>query len=457
MTAPAFTLPVEDARTPEDKLAEFRAIVRLKAGYVSSVLYGLVPYFVEGFGTMGVTPGLVHIIDPKWIMKFNEFQGAFLYMHEISHVIRDTPGRRGDRDQKLFNMAADIAINDDLIAAGWTPPGGEDAPLTSGACGFPKGLTAEEYYDLLFQREQKKPPPKGGGQKEQQPGGAPGGIDKKEADPDDPPHLCSGHCGGIAGNPGELESKLDQEVGRSSLDKKAIQRQALDDIRQAAAQGRGNMPAGFRSLIALDKKRSKIPWPRKMALILRRTTGQIQSGGFDFSISRPSHSSYARGIPRPGLIQQEPVVLFAEDTSGSMGQPQTKAARREARAIMLGLGIDKVWWLAVDAAVAAPPRLISVRDLERMPIHGGGGTDFRPAFDAAMKLRPRPDIIVYLTDGDGTAPEAAPAGVVVVWCVVPSYYNKRPAPWGHAVIMRQEGDENPYPQFEEDEDEEEDE
>lgn len=124
---------------------------------------------------------------------------------------------------------------------------------------------------------------------------------------------------------------------------------------------------------------------------------------------------------------------------------------------MLGLGIDKVWWLAVDAAVAAPPRLISVRDLERMPIHGGGGTDFRPAFDAAMKLRPRPDIIVYLTDGDGTAPEAAPAGVVVVWCVVPSYYNKRPAPWGHAVIMRQEGDENPYPQFEEDEDEEEDE
>jgi predicted metal-dependent peptidase len=121
---------------------------------------------------------------------------------------------------------------------------------------------------------------------------------------------------------------------------------------------------------------------------------------------------------------------------------------------MLGLGLDKVWWMDADAAVAAPPRQVSVRDLERLPIHGGGGTDFRPAFDAAMKLRPRPDIIVYLTDGDGTAPEAAPAGVVVVWCVVPSYYNKRPAPWGHAVIMRQEGDEKEYPQFDKDEDEE---
>lgn len=431
MTTPAFVLPTEEARTPEDKLAEFRAVVRLKAGFVSSILYGLIPYFIEGFGTMAVTPGLVHIIDPKWIMKFNEFQGAFLYMHEISHVFRDTAGRRGDRDQKIFNKAADIAINDDLIAAGWTPPGGEDAPLTSDTYGFPKGLTAEEYYDLLLQQEQNKP--------------------------HDPPHFCSGHCGGIAGNPGELESKLDQEVGRSQLDKKAIQRQALDDLRQAAAKNRGNMPAGLRALITLDKKRSKIPWPRKMALILRRTTGQIQSGGFDFSISRPSHSSYARGIPRPGLVQQEPTILFAEDTSGSMGQAQTKAARREARAIMLSLGIDKVWWLPVDAAVAAAPRLISVRDLERMPVHGGGGTDFRPAFDAAAKLRPRPDILIYLTDGDGTAPETAPPGMVVLWCIVASYYNKRPASWGHAVIMRQEEDKNEYPQFGDDEDDEDDE
>lgn len=457
MIAPAFTLPVEEAKTPEDKLAEFRAIVRLKAGYVSSVLYGLVPCFIEGLGTMGVTPGLVHIIDPKWIMQFNEFQGAFLYMHEISHVLRDTTGRRGGRDPDLFNQAADIAINDDLIAAGWTPPDGKNAPLTSGTHGFPKGLTAEEYYDLLLQRRQKKPPPKGGGQKEQQPSEAPGGTDKKEADPDDPPHLCSGKCGGIAGNPGELESKLDKEIGRSQLDKKAIQRQALDDIRQAAAQGRGNMPAGLRSLITLDKKKSKIPWYRKLASFLRRATGQVQSGGLDFSISRPSHSSYARGIPRPGLVQQEPVVLFIEDTSGSMGHPQLKTVRREARAIMLGLGLDKVWWMDADAAVAAPPRQVSVRDLERLPIHGGGGTDFRPALEAGLKLRPRPDIIVYLTDGDGTAPATAPPGVVVIWCIVPSYYNKRPASWGHAVIMRDEGDENAYPQFGDDEDEEEDE
>lgn len=438
-----FTLPAEEAKTPEDKISEFRAVVRLKAGYVSSILYGLVPHFEEGYGTMGVTPGLVHIIDPMWVMKFDMFQGAFLYMHEINHIIRDTHGRRGNRDRLLFNKAADIAINDDLIAAGWTPPTGEDAPLTSDRYGFPKGLSAEEYYDLLLQLQQQQPKENQGRKK---PGGA-----------NDTPHLCSGKCGGAAGNPSDLEEKLDREIGRSSIDKKAIQRQVMDDLRQYVAQGRGSLPAGLTSLIKIDKKKSKVPWRRKFRTYIQRTSGQIQSGGFDFSLSHPSRCSYARGIPRPGLIQQEPVVLFVEDTSGSMGHPQLKTVRREARAIMLQLGLDRVWWMDADAAVSAPPRQVNVRDLERLPIHGGGGTDFRPALEAGLKLRPRPDIIVYLTDGDGTAPATAPPGVVVIWCIVPSYYNKRPANWGHAVIMRQENDQNEYPQFADDEDEEDDE
>lgn len=452
-------LPVRETDDPWDKLAEFRAIVKIKAGYVSSVLFGLVPYFVAGLGTMGVTKGLVHIIDPVWIMQFNEFEGAFLYMHEINHVIRDTAGRCGTRDHELWNQAADIPINDDLIDTGWTAPTGANAPLIAETFGFPKGLSAEEYYDLLLQRrgqkqQQKKPGSKpgsgsGAGKKGGTTDGQGGG--KTAADPDDPPHLCSGHCGGTAGNPSELEEKIDAEVGRSAVDRKGIQRQAIDDLRQHFARGRGNMPAGLRSLLEMSKKKSRIPWRRKFSALVRRASGRIQSGGMDFSLTRPARGSYARGIPRPGLVQQEPVVLFIEDTSGSMGAVQLKTVRREARAIMLNIGIDRVWWMDADAAVSAPPRLVGVRDLERLPIHGGGGTDFRPALAAGMKLRPRPDIIVYLTDGDGTAPATPPPGVVVIWCIVPSYYNKRPAPWGHAVIMRDEEDDKEYPQFEDDE------
>jgi predicted metal-dependent peptidase len=427
----------QEASTPEDKCAEFRAIVKLKAGYVSSVLFGLVPYFVKDFGTMAVTKGLVHIIDPVWIMQFNEFEGAFLYMHEINHVIRATADRCGDRDHKIFNMAADIPINDDLIAAGWTPPQGANAPLRAATFGFPLGLSTEEYYDLLIKKKQKD---KG----------------KSPEDVAGRPHLCSGQCGGTAGNPSDIEEQADKEVGRSVLDRKGIQQQAIEDIRRHVGQGRGTVPAGLKSLLGAIKKKSKVPWRRKFASFLRRSSGKIQSGGMDFSLSRPSRGSYSRGIPRPGLVQQEPEIAFIEDTSGSMGVKQLKIARREARAVMASIGIEQVWWLDADAAVAAKPRRVGIRDLEHLPVHGGGGTDFRPAIETCLKLRPRPDIIIYLTDGDGVAPDVAPPGVTVIWCIVPSYYNKRPAKWGHAVIMRDEGDEREYSQFADEEDEDDD-
>jgi predicted metal-dependent peptidase len=70
-----------------------------------------------------------------------------------------------------------------------------------------------------------------------------------------------------------------------------------------------------------------------------------------------------------------------------------------------------------------------------MPINGRGGTDFAPALDAVIKLNPKPDICIYLTDGDGSAPETKPRDMEVIWCIVPSYYNTRPCSWGHLIVM----------------------
>jgi predicted metal-dependent peptidase len=412
--------------SPEEQLATWRAYTIVKAPYVQAILFGFVIVFVEGYGRIGITKNLVCVADPEWIMQFDEEEGGFIMMHEIGHVMRDTFGRLENRDPEMFNKAADIPDNQDLITSGWKAPKGPNAPLLPKTFDFPVGLSAEEYYELLKQK---------------------GGTKAKEKG-----HICGGMCGGIAGNPqGELEDKLDAEFGRGAIEKKAIIQQAIGDLKTYVEQGRGTVPGGLRSLLQISKKKSKIPWRRKFSTLLRKVGGRVQTGGADFSMARLSKSTYSRGIPRPGLIQQEPEIAFVEDTSGSMGKKQLQTARREASAVLRALGIDQAWWLDADAAVAAKPRRISVRDLATLPVHGGGGTDFRPALEACLKLRPKPDIIIYLTDGDGTAPEVPPPGVVVIWCIVPSYYNKRPASWGHAVIMRDEGDETEYPNLADDE------
>ena len=65
-------------------------------------------------------------------------------------------------------------------------------------------------------------------------------------------------------------------------------------------------------------------------------------------------------------------------------------------------------------------------------VHGRGGTDLRPPFEADVLDTVKPDVVVYFTDGYGPAPTQAPR-VSVVWCLTRE--GNRPAPWGRVVWM----------------------
>ncbi|MGB9372573.1 MAG: VWA-like domain-containing protein, partial [Jiangellales bacterium] len=45
---------------------------------------------------------------------------------------------------------------------------------------------------------------------------------------------------------------------------------------------------------------------------------------------------------------------------------------------------------------------------------GGGGTDMRAGIEAASRARPRPDVLIVLTDGYTPWPERPPAGMALV-------------------------------------------
>jgi len=58
-----------------------------------------------------------------------------------------------------------------------------------------------------------------------------------------------------------------------------------------------------------------------------------------------------------------------------------------------------------------------VRRASDIELVGGGGTDMRAGIAAAMALRPRPDLVIVLTDGETPWPERRPAARVVV-CLI---------------------------------------
>jgi predicted metal-dependent peptidase len=444
----------------EAKMAIARMILKNKVPYFASIFYGFVPTPVVGLNTMGVTKNLVLYYDPEWVVTCSPEELAGALIHECCHVAfrhcercealkESDPQFSGDDAGK----AADLTFNPLNREAGHPLPEGKG--IYPSDFGFPEGHTLEEYYEL-FKKNKQAPKPKESGKQQQEPkkeesqsgGGGSGGQEPPTQEPGKTPSksgsksLGHGSCGGIAGNPKPFEEELDSQFGRSPVEKMSIEQTVAQDIKEhVAAHGRGSVPADLIEAMkqVLDKK-SKIKWQKELDAILKKTSGRILSGGADFSLIRPSKRSYARGVLRPGLISQQPEVCIIHDTSGSMGEEQVKEAVVQTVAIFKSLGIEEAWYIQADTKVAIPEKRIRVRDmLKEIQFHGRGGTDFDAALRAAERLSPRPDIIIYITDGDGGA-TYQPKGMELVWCIVPSYYNQKPdVPFGHAIIITKEG------------------
>jgi predicted metal-dependent peptidase len=91
--------------------------------------------------------------------------------------------------------------------------------------------------------------------------------------------------------------------------------------------------------------------------------------------------------------------------------------------------------LAVDAAVQAVSRVRSAADVR---LGGGGGTDMVLGIAAAVASRPRPDLVVLLTDGETEWPPA-PTPVPLIAVVMGRAWERElppTPPWAVRVECR---------------------
>jgi predicted metal-dependent peptidase len=428
------------ADTTEDKISYARAAVVFAEPYFASIVHGFVYVAMPGIRTMACTAKMVLGYDPEWVTLATIDELTADIAHEVHHFMRKHFERAGTlNDPKLFNLAADLAINPDLRNAGYKLADDKSArPAVFPAhYGLPEGLSTEEYYVLL---QQKK-------------------AEGKLADKDDSDSgICFGHCGGIAGGADHesMSAALDAKEGRNEIEIKSICTRAAADIKHhIETRGRGRLPAHIAEFAQALIEEPHVRWQAELAHIIRNSNGRIQSGGEDFSMSRPSKRSFTRGLVRPGMIEHQPEVCIVRDTSGSMNAKQLTDCTRESYHIMRALGVDEVWYADADAAVAMPWKRVGPAFFRNLKdAHGRGGTSFIPAIEAAVKLSPRPDLLIYCTDGDGSAPKLPPQGMAVIWAIIMGGYARARAPahWGHTVIVSEDPKQRrakPLPPYEE--------
>jgi len=420
---------------------EWFAAGRIKAcflmPYFSSAVMGLVPYAVEGYGTLGVTARAVLIWDPELAKTWTVENLAWVLLHEVGHYLREHAARRerAAAEPYLWNLAGDAEINDDLIAANAKFPLMEEVDedtgdrqvsgITPEKIGCANGKLCEEYYEHLRKQVQQ------GGKKK---GKGSGG--KGEPDPTLPTAGGKGCGSGSGRDPNETEGLVPAGLGKSSAEVKRVQREVAEAVRKEAAKGRGTLPAGLKRWAEEVLGTPQIPWQQKLARLVRNAVA-FRPGAGDYRYDRPSRRQgafgYGAGSPVfPAMRMPVPSVAVVVDTSGSMGGDELKTALEECKGILAAVGAA-ITFIACDAAVHSARKVRNVKEACAL-LKGGGGTDMRPAIELAMAGRPRPEVLVIVTDGQIGDAGPKPAANVV-WVVTGKYGNAKPAPWGEVVVI----------------------
>lgn len=385
------------------KLASARFFATSKTPYFTQALLSAVLREVpngsltgDSHGTLAMTDTGVMLIENAAVQRWTTQELGSVMIHEIMHWLR----RHGDRrkrlaaNARLWNLAADCEINDDLHAMKLPlPDGGGIQPKLFG---LENGKTAEAYYVALTSRseeEQKLLPP------------------------------CA--CGSCAGNAVPHEPEEKEGAGRSQPEVEIMQAQVANAVLDHVHRhGAGSVPGGLQRWAEAALKPSRVSWQRKLAycgrqrLAMRagahRTTYQKisrQQAGLGFGVGKPI-------IPAP--TGSKPHVAVAIDTSGSMGKADLERAVIETTAIIKATGAT-VDLVAADCAVHTVSKVRNAQQVLNA-LKGGGGTDFRPAIKHFAEARQKPDILIFITDGGGYAPARAPQELAVIWLLVGKHH-----------------------------------
>lgn len=425
-----------------EKLASARLGISRQRPYISAALWAVHPVERPGLGTLAVDKWWRLYYDPVAVARWSVDELSGVLYHEIWHLLRGHAERAEaiQAEHLPWNLSADAEINDDILEEGIPLPGDAITPETLGC---KRNLLAEEYYLELMKRKKESSSGQGGGEGqgegEQDSGGGQEGRNQDSSQDSGGgqgqetkhPQTTRGSCGSCAhghqepweeGEPGEGRTP-----GIGPAQAEAIRRTVAREIMEAV-KSRGNVPTEHQRW-AQAKLDPKVNWRRELAGAIRHAVAS-QSGAVDYTYTRPNRRQAAYGpVIMPSLHQPVPSVAVVVDTSGSMDDTEIGQALTEIKGILQSLGHREIRVLTVDAAVHTCQKVFRP---EQISLVGGGGTDMRMGLQAALELKPKPQVVVIFTDGFTPWPDTAPRGVKVVVALVGKEVSKGPE-WARVI------------------------
>jgi predicted metal-dependent peptidase len=363
------TDPKVDAAARE-KLITARIGLLLKAPFFGNLATRMTLTNADEWCGTAATDGRKFYYNSEFVNKMPLKQVEFLVGHEVLHAVYDHMGRRGDRDPKISNIAADFCVNADLI----DQKVGEKITVV-GMLYDPKykGMSMEEVYDDLMQNANKMD------------------ISKLLS------QVLDEHLDGDGDDDEDGDGDKDGK-GRpklSAAEKKAI-KDELKEAMIAAAQavGAGNLPAGVKRLVK-DMLEPQISWKE---LLEQQIQSTIKS---DYTFARPGRKSWHMDAILPAQKPGETIdVVIGIDTSGSITDHDLKIFLSEIKGIMESYDEYKIHVMGWDTQVHNHADFTSenLEDIAGFVPGGGGGTDPMCVWERLIEEGIEPKKLIMFTD-----------------------------------------------------------
>ena len=364
----------ETDRLVREKIIGARIALLLKAPFFGNLATRLQLVNADEWCPTAATDGRKLYYNTKFLEKMPPKQLEFLIGHEVLHVVYDHMGRRGERDPRVWNIADDYCVNQDLLDQRI----GEKSPVGLFDQKY-RGWSAEEVYDDLMKNAKKI------------------SIDDLEK------MLLDEHLDGEGDNDGEGDEEGKDGEGKGKGRPRLTEeekKQIRDEIKEAvmtAAQtcGAGSLPAGVRRMIK-DLTAPQLNWRE---LLQQQIMSTIRS---DYTWSRISRKGWDIDAVLPGNdVEKEIDICVAIDASGSMSDEMLRDILSEVKGIMESYNAFKLHLWSFDtevynATVFTQENLDDIMDWE---IGGGGGTTFECNWEYMKDNDIAPKKFVMFTDG----------------------------------------------------------
>ncbi len=334
--------------------------------------------------------------SPRWFLSLPKPARVTVQAHEVWHVARLHMIRRGNRDPRLWNMATDIRINNDLKAMGFSFVGLEGACMDDK---YPADMPEEDIYDDLLKNNVQPPP----------------------MNPFD------GDLGSEPGEPGTDPGPYNS----GPPDKKAAveQLQAVAQaIQQAKLQKQAGSIPGQLELIVAEFLSPVIPWEQ---VLFNWFTDLITE---DYSWRRPNRRYQDMYLPSLQSDEQRLTCLhYYFDVSGSVTDQMIQRFNSEVKYIKDTFNPEKLVLIMFDTKLHEIYEIEENDQFDRIKVTGRSGTCLRCVREHINDTKPTAAII--FTDLECQPMQPLKVPVPIIWTVADNPGAK--VPFGQIIHIKE--------------------